>query len=272
MFIALLGYEYWNKLSILGGMTVPKLAGLLYFSLVMLTPKKMLVINRKEVLLFSSLFVLWGWLAFTSLITYILYDSELTLQFSFLQLIVLFFLITNEAKQSFVVERNIKLAFIIGVFSIYILMNMGVGIQSARESEAIDDIENVARIWFMGLNPNSLGNLAALAFILSMYFIVDLKNKFVLLLIFPMLAFLDLVMYSGSAGALLLLFLGGTLFFITNKPSGYKKILYYLLAAVAAVFIINFFSSSEYLMGKLSAFFLTGETTGRIEIWMKTIN
>lgn len=272
VFIALLGYEYWNKLSIFGGMTMPKLAGLLYFSLAMLTPKKMLAINKKDAILFGSLLVLWVWLAFASLMTYILYNSELTLQLSFLQLIILFWLVINEIRNDFAVERNIKIAFIVGVFFIFILINMGVGLQSSRESEVVDDIENVTRIWFMGLNPNSLGNLAALAFILSLTFIEDLRNKFTFLLIFPMLAFLNLVMFSGSAGALLLLSIGCILFFMANKPSGYKLIIYYSVAAITAVFFISFFSSSEHLINKLSAFFLAGETSGRAEIWMEIIN
>lgn len=272
IFIALLGYEYWNKLSVMGGMTVPKLAGIVYFGLAMLTPKKMLSINKENILLLGVLFFLWAWLLFTSLITHVIYDSELVLQLTFIQLIFLFWLILNEIKYNSDVRDGIRFAFILGVFSIYILMSQGVGVQSSRESETVEDIESVTRIWFMGLNPNSLGNLSALAFILALSFFSEIKNKAVFLLVIPMLSFVTMIMQSGSAGALLLLFLGVSLFFITQNPKGHKKTIYYASAVILMFILFNFFSSSEYIFNKLNAFFLSGETSGRIGIWKENIS
>lgn len=273
IFVALLGYEYWNNLSIFDGMTVPKLAGLFYFALAAITPKKSFAIYKHgNALHLSLLFTLWGWLLFASLLTYILYGAELSLQMSFLQLIVLYWLIFNEISNDVNVEKNLKLAFVLGVFSMYILISMGVGIQSSRESEALDDLENVTRIWFMGLNPNSLGNLAALAFILALSFFESLKNKFVFLLIIPMLAFVELVLSSGSAGAVLLLCLGVGLFFVLNKPKGYMSIVYFSSGIVIVFAMLNALVESEYLSNKLAAFFIEGETSSRTQIWIETIN
>lgn len=271
LFIALLGYEYWNKLEFLGGMTIPKLAGLGYFAFAILSYKQLFYFNTKLKKQYIVLLALWWWLAFTSLITYLFYDASFTLRFSFFQLIMLFILITNEIRVDASVEKKIKYSFLLGVLSIYVLILMGIGIQTSRESDLIEDVENVTRVWFMGLNPNSLGNLAAIAFIITLDFFkgADSYQRPVLGLL--LVVYTTMISFSGSAGALLMLLLAVFGLFFLNRDGIAKKTVYLLIGCGVLLFLYSYFSDQEYLYNKITRFLTTGDTSSRTEIWAETI-
>lgn len=272
-FVVLLGYEAWNKLSLFGGMTMPRLVGLLYCAWAFLSPKKMFSINENNRQPLFILFLLWWWLLFCSLITNALYSVEINVQFGFLQLIVLYWLITNEVANSSAKKNMVFFAFVLGVSSIYILITQGIGLQASKQGGGQEGIQNITRVWFMGLNPNSLGNLAALAFVLTLSLFFQYKNKTMLayFLLLPLLTLPLLISESGSLGAFILLFLGVSSFFFLKKKGKKNTPIYLILGFAVVLALLRYFDGNEYLSEKARGFFFEGDLSGRTDIWKDVI-
>src|SRR5690625_3898140 len=171
-FIFLLGYENWNTLHFGGPITLVRLAGIVYFGFALMSGQRMFSLNRDNKSLVGLLIALWAWLLFCSLMAYIRLGIPIEYNTTFVQLIALYWLIVNEIRWEPTARDRIFLAFILGAFSLYVLINLGIGIQAGKEGDLVDSLEGVRRTWFMGLNPNSLGNYAACGFILSLYLLM----------------------------------------------------------------------------------------------------
>ena len=273
-FVFLLGYEYWDKFSLLGGMTVPKLVGLLYFTACMSNPKKMFAVHKYNKTLLLLVFTLWCCLILSSLFSHITNARDITFHLSIFQLFILFWLLSNEVNLSEDTRANVILFFVYGVFSIYILLLLGIGIQSSRGGEELESIEGVRRVWFMGLNPNNLGNLAALAFILSLSSVFNISKRYTyrILMLIPFFSFPFMVGLSGSAGAFFILLLGVILLFTLKHSNALKKCIYIILGGGVVLAFLNQISDFEGLINKVTHVLNTGDTSGRSAIWLKSLN
>lgn len=269
MFIFLLGYENWNALQLAGGITIPRLAGLFYGSLALSNCKMLFSINNLNKHFIIILLLLWGWLVSVSIFSVFIYGYDAQVYFTFFQVIVLFLIITNEVRLYPEVRNRIFLSFVMGVMSIHVLLLMGIGIETGNDGQVVGSVDEATRVWFMGLNPNLMGTLAAMSLLLiiSLVFsgIIRTKLRYGLLFLLP--SCLLLIGQSGSAGAYLLIFLGVAAFFILIKARIKRKLALFVIGGALSVYMVFFLSGFEYLSDKILRFFETGDTTHRTALW-----
>ncbi|NRD69955.1 O-antigen ligase family protein [Psychrobacter okhotskensis] len=274
LFVCSLGFEYWDKVNVYNGMTLPRLLAILYvtFSMLNIFSKKFNIKFENKVSLRPAIFLLfvWWFILLGEIVTHIKGNSALiSMNLTFLQTIILFVFIRLDVGKAEKNKEMLLLSFCTGVFLIFILINLGIGIQSGRELEDVEALENVRRVWFMGLNPNTLGGLAAISFVLCLYFlIIKIKeNKFWLFLSIPLMAYPILIMFSGSAGGFIALFLGVGFLFYQRWLQFYKAPYYLLLGTPLLIFLTYFIlSGNETIATKISGLF-DGEASGRFALW-----
>lgn len=273
LFVFLLCFEYWDALGIRGSFTVPKIAGAAYFALSLISFRKMLAINKSNRVYILLFFVLWCWLLFVSLVNHIYYGYDIKLNLTFLQLILMFWLIGNEIRIQPSMVNNIFISFILSVLLIYILISLGIGIQASREGDFAMVADSVRRVWFLGMNPNGLGTAAALSLMLSVGVAFDQKSifKYRYLFLFFIPFFLHLIGMSGSAGAFLTIFIASIIYFLFKKQRfGYKPL--YMFALIPLfLLVIEYFQNYESLINKVALFFAHGETSSRTALWKAAV-
>src|SRR5690606_19119058 len=98
--------------------------------------------------------------------------------------------------------------------------NLGIGVGQ-------EYVDGFSRITFFENNPNAVGVFAGLAIVFSLYFIVNPaqsygKNGYFMLLVIP--AFINLLLLSGSRGALITVVVSVTLLLIMNRSGQYRWI------------------------------------------------
>lgn len=268
-FVFLLGYENWQALAVGGGITIPRLVGLLYASLAVLNINEMYSLNKYNKTPSAILLILWGWVVLVSGFIYITHGFQPIIHSTLFQLIILFVLITNEIRLYPKIRAKILLSLTAGVFSIFILVINGVGIKTGIESGGVNSLEMVTRLWFMGMNPNQFGALVVFALLstISLVFSGDITNKgrYALLALLP--SQLLLIGYSGSAGAYLLVFSGVFIYFLLKRGRPSRKILYLAFGTLCIASMYISLSSFDYLSDKVLSFYQTGDTTGRTALW-----
>lgn len=274
LLVFLLGYEYWDEFRLFGGMTITKLVGVIYFLLCIATPKVFLRTPRsnwKELIL---LFSLWCWLVTSSLLNHVVNANAINLHLSFIQIVILFWLISNEISSSETTKNNVILFFILGVFSIYILVLLGIGIQSSRDGDELASLEGVRRVWFMGMNPNSLGNLAALSFLLTLGIVFDSRNNsfFRSILVLPLISFPLLISLSGSAGAFIGLSVGVMVYFLLWQSSVLTKTTFVIASSMIFFFFFAHNAGLDAIYNKAIHGLTTGDMSGRTSLWLSAID
>lgn len=269
IFVFLLGYENWQALAVGGGITIPRLVGLLYAALAVLNINTMYSLNGVNIKPVTILMVLWGWVVSVSAVIYLTHEFQPIFHSTLFQLIFLFLLITNEIRLYPRVRVNILLALIIGVFSVFVLVVNDIGVKTGVESGEVKSLETVTRLWFMGMNPNQFGTLVVFALLstISLVFSGNIitKARYGLLTLVP--SQILLIGYSGSAGAYLLAFSGVFIYFLLSRGQPTKKIIYMVLCAFFFVYMYTTLSGFGYLSNKMITFYQTGDTTGRTALW-----
>lgn len=271
LFIFSLGIEYWDPFGIRNVFTVTKFAGVFYTLLSLIYLKKNLSITSLNKPLIFSLFILWFWMLLVSMISSNIYGTDIYLFLGFFQLIVLFWLIYNDIANNPKIRNYIFLSFVFSVVFVSILLSFGIGIENVQ-GDILREADNT-RIYFMGMNPNRMGDLGALAILLvfSLVFSGNYKSKrrYLLLILIPSL--LSIVGFSGSRGSFILIFLGLSVFFLLKKQKIHQKIFFIVLGAFFIMLIYNFMSSFEILQKRLEMSLEKGDTGGRVRIWEKVI-
>ncbi|PLT23148.1 hypothetical protein, partial [Pseudoalteromonas sp. MelDa3] len=179
LFTFFLGYEYWKEAYIFGGYTITKALGLLYFVCALLSIKDSFSINEDNIKQLGSLFVLFVLFAVSNTSAHIFGSGKLSalLLLMPLQYLFLYWIVTNELRGKATKKKIVLIFFILGILSIYILAINGIGLQSSNDGDALESTENIKRLWFMGMNPNILGALSALASISLVYLLIDCDSK-----------------------------------------------------------------------------------------------
>lgn len=262
-----LPFDAWDGFKIISWLATSNIFGFIYISISALKYRKLFNINKSQKTLITLIF-LWFWLFLTNFIALLIYKYDFNFIYilTFLQSLIMFHLISNEVYYHKETRRNIFLSLLGSILLIYILVSLGYGIQLNR-TEIADSLDEVVRVWFFGMNPNSLGNLATFCIIISLGLFFDTKSKIKYLLILLFIPFLDLIVISGSAGAAISLLIGILVFFLLKKGSLHIKIIYYAFAFLLVALALFYVSENEYLSDKLSGFIDTGSTSGRTYIW-----
>ncbi|WP_347375009.1 O-antigen ligase family protein [Aequorivita sp. Q41] len=272
LFVFSLGIEYWDPFGFRNIFTITKFAGLLYAFFSFFDIKRNFAITKQNKLLVYSSLILWFWLTFVTLISSSLIGEDIFLFLGVLQVIILFWLVFNDVMNNPKVRNYVFLSFISGIVFISILLSFGIGIED-NKGDLINDIDNT-RIYFMGMNPNRIGDLAAIAVLLVFSIVFSGKNsnklRYLLLITIPSL--LSIIGFSGSRGSFILVFLGLGVFFMLKKSKAFQKILFIIIGVVSGVLINNFMSNFDLLQKRLASSLNSGEAGGRIEIWEDVFN
>lgn len=275
IFIFSFPFDKWEALQLIPGITLNKLLAIVYISFAALTPRLYLSINKQSKIFFL-LIALWSSLLISSYINYLLHGYNIDFTYEFLTLSIIFFLISNEIYLDPKVRMNLFKSFITSMLFIYLLLTVGVGIQASEDgASAAISLSEIKRVWFFGLNPNSLGNYASLSVLFCIFLFFSpssKKNKitnYIPITLIPL--FIYIIGISGSAGAFLSLFSSLFIYFLFRRGNIIQKLKYSLYAIIAVVCFLYLFQSFDYLLSKIELFFKTGATTGRTDIWRAAI-
>src|SRR5690606_31942802 len=161
--------------------------------------------------------------------------------------------------------RNyIFLSFVSGVVLVSILLSLGIGIENVQ-GDLVRGADGT-RIYFMGMNPNRMGDMGAIAILLvfSLVFSGSYKSKkrYLFLLLIPSL--LTVIGFSGSRGSFVLTFLGLFVFFLLKKQRIQRRIIFMVIGAFSIMLIYEFMSGFEILQQRLVMSVEQGDTGGRI--------
>lgn len=271
-FVFSLPFDDWKALYLIEGITINKLIGLIYYSLAIISLKSLYSFSKRDFLVLI-LVGLWFAIVFSGFFSHVIYAYDIDYLTTFLTLIFIFYAISKEISMSSSVRKGIFVSFIYSVFSIFILLQLGFGIQAAADNEMIDSVESLQRVWFFGLNPNSLGSYSVFAILFCLFQIFepgsrDRKNYIYFLFIVP---FVYLIGLSGSAGAFIVLFVSVLSYFLLIKGDLINKVKYLFLGLIASLFMFLYLRDFDYLIDKINSFFSTGNTTGRTDIWYSAL-
>src|SRR5699024_8139566 len=254
-------FDNWHALYLIEGITLNKLIGLIYYSLVVISLKSLYSFSKRDFLVLP-LVVLWFVIVFAGFFSHIIHGYDIDYLITYLTLVFVFYAISKEISMNPSVRKGVFVSFIYSMLSVFILLQLGLGIQSGADSEMMDSAESLRRIWFFGLNPNSLGNYSVFAILFCLFQVFEpgnrnRKNYIYLLFIIPFIFLLGL---SGSAGAFIMLFVSVFSYFLLVKGSLLNKIKYLFLGLIASLFMFLYLRDFEYLIDKIDSFFSTGNT------------
>src|SRR5690606_19551072 len=131
--------------------------------------------------------------------------------------------------------KQIMLYFILSVFLMGVLLIFGIGVGA-------EYVEGMSRLTFFENNANIIGILGGLSLTFVVYFILNPKKAFgkksyYLLVTIPFST--NILLLSGSRGALISTILAIVGMFIFRKDSGQKKVLQYLFLFLAGSIFLN---------------------------------
>ena len=233
LFILSLPFEYWDPFGIASFFSVTKMAGFGYAVSAFLIGKDSFdssIFKYVRILLYLYVLML-----VLNMLNYVGINKVSVFNFTLFQNILLYWLIASDIKKQNIQVNSILLYFIVSIVFMSILLLFGIGIGQEFE-------ENVTRITFFGNNPNTVGVLAGLAIAFSLYFILNPSKTFqkkglLVLIVIP--SFVNLIILSGSRGALISTVIVVLFMFIMKKSTFIKKIIFIGLLVVISNYLID---------------------------------
>ena len=257
----------------LGTITTSKIIGFLYFASWLLKPKKLLSFPKSITIPFIIISLLFFWLSFTSLVHHLLGISDITYDFTLLQSIILFILVSKEIDINYSVQKKIFIFIVLGVSLASILVLNGIGVQSIK-GEVVDSVTEVTRVYFFGMNPNDFGALASIALLLSVWLVKKYSKEdrrmYLFILTTPLI--FTAVGYSGSRAAIITTVFGILILFLINRGNLLTKLKYYLFAAIFLIAIFISLQDFTVLAERTDSFIKEGNTGDRWRRWVTFID
>lgn len=259
-----LPFEYWDPFGFREVFTVTKIAAVFYFFFSLFDIKSNFSVSQIKKPLFL-LFGLWVLLFIQNVFNHWPGSKVSILNLSFLQNILLFWLVANDIIRNPLLFKKISLSFVFGVLLSGLLVNFGIGLNNEIDSEL-----GTFRLYFFGSNPNTIGLLAAIALIFLINILLNWKSyyskkTFLLLLGVPLL--ISLLSFSGSRGALFTAFIGITLLFLFQKTSLTKKFFFVIAGSVFIYFAASEIFQSSIMQSRLQDSIGLESLGGRKEVW-----
>lgn len=260
-------YLYYDPFGVRSSFTITKGLGLLYAILSIYGWRENFTLKYKNKRTIKTLFVFYMWMLLVSILTYNKTTGYVNTQFTLLQNVVLFWLVTNDINKNPKLKKWLFLSFSFGVLLAAILANFGIGVETGIGDST--DLDSVSRLYFFGMNPNGVGQLAMLAslLVISLTFNQQGKHKIKYLLLLTLPSLLMFIGYSGSRGAFFAFFAGLFIIFFLKKEKIKIKTLYAILGVLFIVIIFNFFADFQGLQDRITLTIVEGETGGRSTIW-----
>lgn len=261
LFVFSIPFEYWDPFGVSSFFSVTKMAGFAYAAMAFLTIRDSF--DLKIFKYVKLLLIFWILLLVLSHLNYTSSNTVSIFNFTILQNIILYWLITSDLIRGNIRLRAIILSFLLSIILMSTLLSLGIGVKQ-------DYVENLARITFFGNNPNTVGVLAGLGIVFSLYFILNPSQNYgskSYLIILAIPSFIMLLLHSGSRGALITLVMSAAIMLITNKATPFKRILQIGLLIIASTYFMEKLVESELMYKRITLFVEEGNTAGRGEIW-----
>lgn len=228
-------FLYWDPLGVRSLFTVPAFAFLLYLVIMALKPLENL--NFKYFILTGgALFLLWFLFLFHGVYGTGGVYSDSGLDISFLQIIIMMWLVQSHLYKDESAYFVVWKAVAAGCILTAALISLGIGLVAASGDEYYG-----GRLYFFGMNPNQLGNIAALGLVLSSLVVLetggDLSRLQKALAIIPVACCLYILAYTASRGAFVAFLLPFLMAFIFSNLKFYKR----AITAVIAILTVSIF-------------------------------
>lgn len=266
----------WDGYVVFGFISILKLGLLLAFLFLLLDLAKMeFKISLRELSLpVFVLLVLWFFLILSSFWSLLKGFSGFDFHFGYLNIVFLYFLFAYELNENPAFKDKAVKVFVFSVCFVGVLIQMGIGVHSGKDSGAVNAVSELSRVWFLGMNPNILGAMAGLSVIFSVNLLLHgTVNWLAKLLLFVSLAISgSLLVQSGSAGAFIGLLISLVVLVFARRMSLRQLLLSMLVFSCTVGIVLSGLMSSEYLSQKLMAFFSYGETSGRTLAWKYSVD
>ena len=264
LFVYSLPFEYWNPFGISSIFTISKSLGILYFILSTLNIKLFFTIKyvKKPI---TVLLIIWLLLLFQSIFNYWPGSKMSVYNFSFLQNIALFWLVSNDLIRNKRLLPKLFSTLLFGVLTMGVLISFGIGLDTSIDTEL-----GTYRLSFFGSNPNTIGNLAAISLFLSGHMLLNRKKYFgnaTLLVVLFIPVFLNLLIFSGSRGSAIISIASIFLLFLFKKENSFKRVFFVILGIGIVFFLLSKMMESELMANRLTTGLEEGGLGGRMEIW-----
>lgn len=264
LFTFTLPFLNWDPLGISSSFTVVKFFGLIYFLFSLTNISYHFSLRNIKYPLFI-LFFIWAYLAIQAIFIHWPGSSTNILNFSYLQNIALFWLVSNDLIHNKGLSNKIVISLICGVLVMFFLITQGIGIDSEISLDS-----STVRLSFFGSNPNSLGNYAATSLSLIVYMLLNRQQffgKFTWVLLVTIPIFLFLIGFSGSRGALLITIVGILPLFIMRGRKPLQSFIFMIVGVFVIYLLIEQILSSDIMQKRVVAAIEEGSLGGREEIW-----
>ncbi|MRH99165.1 hypothetical protein GH721_01350 [Kriegella sp. EG-1] len=176
----------------------------------------------------------------------------------FLTLVILMILIANQLYNDPKLISKVLSVYIASIILLYPLVLLGVGTEFVG-----------GRLKLFGENPNGLGVKVVLAFLIITARLINNKftlKKFILNIVFALIM-LNLIMMTGSRGALASVFLGIACLIFYMKTSIWRKATFAIGGIVFSVFLFNYIMSVNPDFSNRIERTIDKGDTGREELW-----
>lgn len=256
-----LPFEYWDPFGIASFFTVTKMAGFGYAMMALFTLGKSFDLQIFKYV--KYLIFIWLWLVILSMFNFTGINTVSIFNFTILQNIILYWLVASDLKKGNIKIKTLMVSFVFSIVLMSILLTLGIGLGQ-------EYVEGVSRLTFFENNPNTVGILVGLAIVFSVYFIINPaktfgKKGYMVLLAMP--GFINLLLLSGSRGALITTSLSVGLLLLMNKTHPFKRILQIALLIAAGTYLMSKIVESDLMFKRLNQFVEDKDTAGRGEIW-----
>ena len=269
LFIFSLTFEYWDPLGISSFFTITKSIGILYFLFSLLNIRKYFTIKYVKIPIIVLL-TIWLLLFLQSVFNYWPSSRVSIYNFTYLQNIALFWLVTNDLVRNSRLMPKLFIFLSAGVFLMAILVSLGIGLDSSIDREL-----GTYRLSFFGSNPNTIGNFASISLLLSIHMILNRKKyfgKFMWATVFAIPFFFNLLSLSGSRGSVLITVVGIILLFVLRKGNSIKKIFSIIISMGVISFLISKLMETEIMKQRIMNGIDEGGMGGRSYIWKAAID
>lgn len=258
-------FLYWDPLGVRSSFTVPAFAFLLYLVIMALKPLENL--NFKYFILTGgALFLLWFLFLFHGVYGTGGVYSDSGLDISFLQIIIMMWLVQSHLYKDESAYFVVWKAVAAGCILTAALISLGIGLMAASGDEYYGK-----RLYFFGMNPNQLGNIAALGLVLSSLFILEVQRDISrlqkVLAIITVACCLYILAYTASRGAFLVFLLPFLLTLTFSHLKFYKKAIVAVVATLAVSILIFFVIDVSLLVERFTDSPNVGSLGDRTNRW-----
>lgn len=269
MFVFTFPFLYFDPFGVRHFITINAMFFLLYFLLSMLSIKYSIRLGKVLPIIFPLIFL---WFIFSVHAAFSFYDFQPSIEINktFPQILVMLILIITSLRYDAKALGIVRLALSLSMVLTALLIFKGVGLQAGNEEEYYG-----GRLYFFGMNPNSLGNIAAFTIINNiLYFFEDKKKQKWIqnwMLVLAIFSSFWVLFFTASRGAFLAVGIGISTTILLSRVSFSKKISFIFLTSLLLFPIIINFVDLSLIVNRFSEFSEISSLGGRTRRWIAAL-